>query len=92
MNKKRVLIPLPLTIANITARFFQLFPEPLLTQDQLRLLKYDNVTSGKYKTNKDFGIPSLRNFEDEVKKYCYMWKEGGQFSTEKYSLDKDIKD
>ena len=92
MNKKRILIPLPLPIANLTARFFQLFPKPLLTQDQLRLLKYDNVTSGKYKTNSDLGIPSLRNFEDEVKKYCYMWKEGGQFSTEKYSLDKDIKD
>ena len=23
-----------------------------------------------------------KSFEDEVKKYCYMWKEGGQFSTE----------
>ena len=92
MNKKRILIPLPLPIANITARFFQLFPKPLLTQDQLRLLKYDNVTSGKYKTNSDLGIPSLRNFEDEVKKYCYMWKEGGQFSTEKYNSDKDSKE
>ena len=92
MNKKRILIPLPLPIANLTARFFQLFPKPLLTQDQLRLLKYDNVTSGKYKTNSDLGIPSLRNFEDEVKKYCYMWKEGGQFSTEKYNSDKDSKE
>ena len=91
INKKRILLPLPLSIANLSAKFFQLFPKPLLTQDQLRLLKYDNIPSGKYKTNSDFGIPSLRNFENEVKKYCYMWKEGGQFSTEKYKSDVDNK-
>ena len=40
--------------------------------------------SGKYKTNFDIGIPSAKKyFENEVKKYCYMWREGGQFSTEK---------
>ncbi len=87
INKKRILLPLPLSIANLSAKFFQLFPKPLLTQDQLRLLKYDNIVSGKYKTNSDFSIPSLRNFENEVKKYCYMWRDGGQFSTEKYNSD-----
>ena len=91
INKKRILLPLPLPIANLSAKFFQLFPKPLLTQDQLRLLKYDNIVSGKYKTNSDFGIPSLRNFENEVKKYCFMWKEGGQFSTEKYNLERIVK-
>ena len=25
-------------------------------------------------------------FENEVKKYCYMWRDGGQFSTEKYII------
>ena len=91
INKKRILLPLPLPIANLSAKFFQLFPKPLLTQDQLRLLKYDNISSGKYKTNSDFGVPSLRNFENEVKKYSFMWKEGGQFSTEKYNLESDSK-
>ena len=52
----------------------------------LRLLKYHNVASGKYKTNFDIGLPSKLIFENEVKKYCYMWREGGQFSTEKYDL------
>ena len=91
INKKRILLPLPLSIANLSAKFFQLFPKPLLTQDQLRLLKYDNIVSGKYKTNSDLGVPSLRNFETEVKKYCFMWKEGGQVSTEKYNLESDSK-
>ena len=84
INKKRILIPLFLPIANLSAKFFQLFPNPLLTVDQLKLLKYDNVSSGNYQTNFDIGIPSTRKFDEEVKKYCYMWKEGGQFSTKNY--------
>ena len=88
INKKRILLPIPFPLANISARFFELMPKPLLTRDQLKLLKYDNVSSGKYKTNLDIGIPSIRYFDEEVKKYCYMWRDGGQFSTEKYSSNK----
>ena len=87
IGKKRILIPFPLFIGEISARFFEIMPKPLITRDQLRLLKYDNVASGKYKTNSDIGIPSTRYFDEEVKKYCYMWKDGGQFSTEKYSIN-----
>jgi len=87
IEKKRFLIPMPLSLANLSSKFFQLFPKPLLTQDQLRLLKYDNIVSGKYKTNNDIGIPSKLFFKKEVKKYSHMWREGGQFSTEKYNVD-----
>ncbi|MDB9820854.1 complex I NDUFA9 subunit family protein [Candidatus Pelagibacter sp.] len=84
ISKNRLLIPLPLFFANISAKLFQLFPKPLLTLDQLRLLKYDNIPSNKYQTNFDIGVPSTRIFDQEVEKYCYMWREGGQFSTKKY--------
>ena len=84
INKNRILIPIPLPLAKAQARIFELFPKPILTRDQLKLLKYDNIVSNKYKTNSDIGVPSLRYFYEEVKKYCYMWKDGGQFSTEKY--------
>ena len=77
-------------MAELSAKFFELLPKPLLTQDQLRLLKYDNILSGKYKSNKDIGIPSIRFFDQEIKKYSYMWKEGGEYSTEKYDLNKNI--
>jgi len=87
IEKKRFLIPMPLTLASLSAKFFQLFPKPLLTQDQLRLLKYDNIVSGKYKTNTDIGIPSKLFFKREVKKYSHMWREGGEFSTEKYNIE-----
>ena len=90
IGKKRILLPFPLPIAELTARFFEMLPTPLLTRDQLRLLKYDNVSSGKYKTNSDIGVPSVRFFDQEVKKYCYMWREGGQFSTEKYLSNKEL--
>jgi len=85
INKNRLLIPLPFFAANISAKLFQLFPKPLLTVDQLILLKYDNILSNKYQNNFDIGIPSTRMFNHEVEKYCYMWREGGQFSTKKYN-------
>ena len=85
IGKNKLLIPLPFFAANISAKLFQLFPKPLLTADQLKLLKYDNISSKKYQTNFDVGIPSKRIFEQEVEKYCYMWREGGQFSTKKYN-------
>jgi len=87
--KKRILLPVPLPIAEFSARLFEIMPRPLLTRDQLRLLKYNNIPSGRYKTNSDIGVPSLRYFDNEVKKYCYMWREGGQFSTEKYNSNND---
>ena len=90
IGKKRILLPFPLQLAQISARFFEIMPKPLLTRDQLRLLRYNNIPSGKYKTNSDIGIPSLRLFDEEVKKYCYMWKDGGQFSTDKYKPNKDL--
>ena len=80
MNKKRILISFPLFAARISAKVFQLLPNPLLTEDQLRLLKYDNVISNEYKSNIDIGYKTKLRFEDEVKKYSYMWREGGEYS------------
>ena len=86
-GKKRLLIPLPLFLAKLSAIFFQLLPNPLLTLDQLKLLRYNNVASGKYKTNFDIGIPSVHRFNVEVEKYAFMWKESGQFSRKKNNLN-----
>ncbi len=91
IGKKRILIPFPLQLAKLSASIFEIMPKPLITNDQLKLLKYDNVPSGKYKTNFDIGIPSVRYFNVEVKKYCYMWRDGGQFSTELYLSQNNLK-
>ena len=80
IGKKRFLIPVPLFFGKLSAQIFQLFPKPLLTKDQLKLLQYDNVISGNYKTNSDIGCPAKCLFDKEVEKYSFMWREGGQFS------------
>ena len=80
IDKKRLLISIPISIANIIAIFFEKFPKPLITRDQLRLLKYDSILSKECKSNIDIGfVPKLR-FDDEILKYTYMWKEGGEYS------------
>ena len=83
INKKRFLLPLPLPLAKLNAKLFQLMPKPLLTMDQLRLLKYDNIISKKYKTNFDFKINANKKFENEINQYSFNWTSGGQFSKKK---------
>ena len=84
IGKKRLLVPLPLLIAKLMCFFTELFPKPLITKDQLKLLRYNNIPSGKFKTNFDLNLPSYANFDLEVEKYCQMWKEAGQFSQIKH--------
>ena len=88
IQKKRLILPVPLFFGTLIARVMEMLPKPLLTTDQLKLLKFDNVYSNKYKTNANIGMPSKKIFKEEVQKYCYTWKEGGQFSTDKYISEK----
>ncbi len=80
IEKKRLLLPMPITLARMTAYIFELLPKPLITNDQLRLLKYDNILSGKHKSNTDFDFDCSSRFEEEVNKYSYMWKDEGEYS------------
>ncbi len=83
INKKRLLIPIPFILAKLNAKLFELMPKPLLTMDQLRLLKYDNIISKKYKTNFDIKMEANKKFDDEINRYSYNWTSGGQFSKKK---------
>ena len=85
IDKKRLLIPLPLPVAKISAKIFEIMPKPLITSDQINLLKYDNTPTGKYKTNFDVGSKANRNFNEEIEKYSFNWRAGGQFSRNKFS-------
>ncbi len=84
IDKKRFLIPLPLILAKATAKIFEIMPKPLITVDQLNLLKYDNIPSGKYKTNFDLGLVANRMFDEELEKYGFNWRSGGQFSKKNF--------
>ena len=83
INKKRLLFSIPLPLAKVNARLFQLMPKPLLTLDQLKLLKYNNVASKKYKTNFDIKMDANKKFEEEIVRYSFNWTSGGQFSKKK---------
>ena len=83
INKNKFLLSIPLPLAKLSAAFFQIMPKPLITLDQLKLLKYDNVKSGNYETNFDIGCPSKITLEEGVKKYAYNWMDGGQYSLKK---------
>ena len=87
IDKKRILFPLPYSLAKISAKILQLLPNPLLTEDQLNLLKYDNLGSGLHSTNIDLGLKAEKLFDIEVEKYSYNWRTGGQFAN-KNNLEK----
>ena len=80
IDKKRILFNLPLFLAKIIIFFLEKLPKPLITYDQLTLLKYDNISCKEYKSNFDIGYKTKLKFEDEIKKYSYMWREGGEYS------------
>ena len=80
IDKKRLLIPMPIQIAKFLAFFLEKLPKPLMTRDQLKLLKYDNVLSSDYLSNNELGLEVKLKFEDEISKYSYMWKKGGEYS------------
>jgi NADH dehydrogenase len=56
IGRKRMLLPLSFRLAELQARVLELLPEPLLTRDQVELLKVDNVVSEGALTLADLGI------------------------------------
>jgi uncharacterized protein YbjT (DUF2867 family) len=59
MSKRRLLIAVPYTVAEVAARLFEVLPNPPLTTGQVDLLKWDNVASG--------ALPGLRQLNIEPK-------------------------
>ena len=69
----------------MTAKIFEIMPNPLITVDQIKLLKYDNIPSGKYKTNFELDLNAKKMFDEELEKYSFNWRTGGQYSRTKIS-------
>ena len=78
IKKKRLLIPIPFGVAKFQSYFLQMMPNPLLTPDQVEMLKYNNIVSGEYPTLKDLGI-SGTSIQSILPKYIYRFRAGGQF-------------
>jgi NADH dehydrogenase len=56
LNKKRLIVGLPDFISRVQAKIMQLFPNPLLTEDQLEILRSDNICSNHYPGFSELGI------------------------------------
>ena len=78
IKKKRFLMSIPFSIAKFQAKILQLFPKPLLTTDQVEMLKYDNVVSNNYPTLKDLKI-NPKTIESVLPSYIWRFRKGGQF-------------
>jgi NADH dehydrogenase len=83
IGRKRLLLPLPFALAQIQAFFLQFLPKPLLTPDQVELLKVDNVVSDaaihEGRTLPALGIEPTA-MEAIVPSYLWRFRKAGQFS------------
>lgn len=55
-NRKSLLVPIPFVLAEFKAVFLQLLPKPVMTRDQVVLLKTDNVVSAGASGFAELGI------------------------------------
>ena len=78
IKKKRFLVSIPWGLARFQSYFLQMLPNPLLTPDQVELLKHSNVVTGNYPTLKDLGITGTE-IQNILPKYIYRFRSGGQF-------------
>ena len=78
IKKKRFLVPIPYGFAKFQSYFLQMMPNPLLTSDQVELLKHNNIVSGDFPTLKDLGITGTP-LQSILPKYIYRFRTGGQF-------------
>jgi NADH dehydrogenase len=82
IERKRLLVPLPFFVAKLQAMFLQFMPTPLLTPDQVELLRVDNVVSeaaiAEERTLQGLGIEP-EPIEAIVPSYLWRFRKAGQF-------------
>ncbi|UUV05937.1 complex I NDUFA9 subunit family protein [Ruegeria sp. YS9] len=86
IHRRRVIIGLPFFVARIMAgvldmvKFvsFQLFPNNILTRDQLKNLRHDNVVAEGAKSFADLGIEPT-TLESVLPEYLWKFRPSGQY-------------
>ncbi|HEY5278367.1 MAG TPA: complex I NDUFA9 subunit family protein [Pseudolabrys sp.] len=82
IERRRLLVPLPFVIAKLQASLMQFMPTPLLTPDQVELLRSDNVVSAEAvaqrRTLQGLGIEP-ETIETVVPSYLWRFRKTGQF-------------
>jgi len=82
VGRQRLLIPIPFALAKLQAGLLQLMPKPLLTPDQVELLRDDAVVSDEAKregrTLEALGVEPLA-MATVVPSYLWRFRKTGQF-------------
>jgi uncharacterized protein YbjT (DUF2867 family) len=82
IERRRLLIPIPFALAKLQASLLALAPRPLLTPDQVELLRADNVVSDEAKregrTIAALGIEPIA-MESVVPSYLWRFRKTGQY-------------
>jgi len=81
INKKRLVIEMPMPLAKIQATLLSLLPiPPILTTDQCKILSEDdNIVSNSHLTLKDLGIEP-EDVEKQMSKWLWRYRSGGEFA------------
>ncbi|HCD63934.1 MAG TPA: complex I NDUFA9 subunit family protein [Alphaproteobacteria bacterium] len=79
VGRRRLLLPVPYSVASLPAAFAGLLPNPPLTLDQLKLLKVDNVCKKSVPGLADLGITPTA-IEGVVPAYLMPFRPGGRFA------------
>jgi len=77
-GRNRLLVPIPFFVATIKGFFLGILPHPLLTMDQVRLLKHDNVVGAGVPGLAELGIQP-HAIEAVVPTYLWRYRPKGQF-------------
>ncbi len=78
IGRRRLLLPLPFWAAALEATVLERLPTPLLTRDQVKLLRHDNVVAPDALTFADLGIwPTA--VEAILPTYLDRFRRGGRF-------------
>jgi NADH dehydrogenase len=81
-GRNRALVPIPFPIAELQGKLLGMLPRPLLTHDQVLMLKSDNVVSDAARTAgltlEGLGVTPT-SVEAIVPEYLYRFRKAGQF-------------
>jgi NADH dehydrogenase len=87
-ERRRLLVPVPFPLATLKATFLQYLPKPLLTPDQVELLRTDNVVSSpaqaEGRTLEGLGITPTA-MEVVVPSYLWRFRKTGQFKSGRFA-------
>ena len=79
IGRRRLLIPVPFALARFKAMFLGMLPNPLLTTDQVELLKQDNIVSGTLPGFAELGM-APKNIEVVLPSYLARFRVGGSLA------------